>query len=97
MARDRRTDAIAVEDYCDVVIYAMLRDDEDVEQRHRGNGKHLLPLMNRHSREINGTAYPSRRDCTSWATDPQDRANGSAIPAGGKQANKVRRRGEEAW
>jgi len=42
---------------------------------------------------MDGIVYPSRRDCTSWATDPQDRANGSAIPAGGKV--RVRRRGEE--
>lgn len=45
MVRDRRTDAIAVEDYCEIIIYAMLRDEKDVEQQHRGNGKHLLPLM----------------------------------------------------
>lgn len=45
VARDRRTDAIAVEDYCEKMIFAMLRGDEDVGYQYRGNGKHLLPLL----------------------------------------------------
>ena len=74
VVRDRRTDAIAVEND---IVYATLRDDEDVE---------YLATLQREWRTLitfDGTDIPVRLMeqhtphagcCTSWAAGPQDRA-----------------------
>lgn len=77
----------------EIWIYAMLRGDEDVELRYRGNGKHLLSWVKQIDipvRSMEGYTPHAAIALRGLLTRRTERTEAPYQPAGNKQS-------EEAW